>query len=129
MMRPIAGIFIIAHGLVHAWYLTLSQGWVEFQADMGWSGRSWLLSGLFGEGVTRPLSSALYLSAGVGLIVGGVGLIAQTGWAGMLLMISAVFSAGVILLFWDGRLNMIVQKGLLGLLINQGILVVLFAVK
>jgi hypothetical protein len=35
---------------------------------------------------------------------------------------SAVFSSVVILLFWDGRLNMPVEMGLLGLLINAAIL-------
>jgi len=43
-MNILIGIFILLHGLVHMWYVTLSQGWVEFQANMGWTGKSWLLT-------------------------------------------------------------------------------------
>jgi hypothetical protein len=121
-MRWIAGIFIISHGLVHAWYITLSQGWVAFQPDMGWTGRSWVLSGFLGEPPIRLLASALYLVAGSALVVSGVGMITQAGWGQSPLMISAAFSAAVILLFWDGGFGMPVQKGLLGLVIDLGII-------
>jgi hypothetical protein len=31
MSRFLFGVFIVLHGLVHVWYLTLSQRLVEFQ--------------------------------------------------------------------------------------------------
>jgi hypothetical protein len=42
---------------------------------------------------------------------------------------SAVFSAAVILLFWDGSTEMLIQKGILGLLINLAILLILFVLR
>jgi hypothetical protein len=42
---------------------------------------------------------------------------------------SAALSTAVILLFWDGGLQMLVQKGLIGLLINVGILVALLVFR
>ena len=27
-------------GLLHLWYVTLSQRWTEFQPEMGWTGES-----------------------------------------------------------------------------------------
>ncbi len=80
-----------------------------------------MFSRFVGEPLTRPLASALYLVAGSALVASDVGMITQAGWAQSLLMISAGFSAVVILLFWDGGSGMLVQKGLLGLLINLGI--------
>lgn len=37
-------VFLVLHGLVHLWYVVLSQGWVEMEDAMGWNGQSWLLS-------------------------------------------------------------------------------------
>jgi hypothetical protein len=38
MPRVQSGVFIVLHGLVHVWYVTLSQRWVEFQPEMVWTG-------------------------------------------------------------------------------------------
>lgn len=121
-MNILYGIFIILHGLVHFWYVTLSQGWVEFQADMGWTGRSWLLSGLLSPGITRAVAAAVYTAAMLMFVAGGAGLLAKAEWAPSLLLTAATTSAIVILAFWDGSTTMLVQKGALGLLINLGII-------
>jgi hypothetical protein len=42
---------------------------------------------------------------------------------------SAAFSAALILLFWDGGVQMIVEKGLVGLLINLALLVALLVFR
>ena len=44
------------------------------------------------------------------------------GWWRTVLIVSALFSAVTTLAFWDGSAQYIVQKGLLGLLIDIGIL-------
>jgi hypothetical protein len=128
-MKIIGGIILILHGLVHIWYITLSQGWVEFQAEMGWTGRSWLLSGLLGAGAAKMLAAGLYALAGLGLVAGGIGVLAQADWMGPILLGAAGLSALVILVFWDGSSEMLVQKGLLGFLINLGILGVMLLGK
>lgn len=121
-MNILYGVFIVLHGLVHFWYVTLSQGWVEFQADMGWTGKSWLLSGVVAKNTLGWLATALYSVAAVALIVSGGALLTGADWARTALLRSAAISSLVIVLFWDGSAELIVQKGLLGLLINLGII-------
>ncbi len=129
MLRFLAGIFVILHGLVHLWYVTLSARLVEYKPDMGWTGESWLLTGPIGDSATRALASGLYVLATVGFVAGGIGLLARQDWRGAVVAGSAVFSTVIIVLFWDGNTSMLVQKGLIGLLINLGVLVALFALK
>lgn len=35
MLRLGIGVFLALHGLVHLWYVVLSQGWVEVEDQMG----------------------------------------------------------------------------------------------
>jgi hypothetical protein len=119
------GIFIVLHGLVHLWYVTLSQRLVEFQPEMGWTGESWLFSPLLGDAATRWLATVLYGLATLGFVMGGIGIFAQQAWWRPLVIGSAAFSAVIILLFWDGGLHMLVEKGLIGFLINVALLVAL----
>lgn len=118
MSRILVGIFMTLHGLVHLWYFTLSRGLVAFRPEMGWSGRSWLLSKRLGDKTTRTLASALYILATIGFVVGGIGIITQQEWWYAAIIGSAVFSTVVIVLLWDGDTRLLVQKGLVGLLIN-----------
>jgi hypothetical protein len=119
------GIFMVLHGLVHLWYLTLSQGLVEFEAEMGWTGRSWLFSPFLGDAAMRWLATALFAVATLGFVAGGLGLVAQQEWWEPITIASAVISAVTIVLFWDGGTQMLVQKGLIGFLIDTVILAVL----
>lgn len=123
MLRIAAGVFIVLHGLVHLWYFTLSQGLVEFQPEMGWTGRSWLLSPALGGDGARSLASILYIVATVAFVGAGVALLARSEWLRWLLPAAALLSSVLILLFWEGGLNMWAQKGLIGLLINVVLLV------
>ena len=119
------GIFFGLHGLVHLWYLTLSQGLVEFQAEMGWTGRSWLFSAFLADSALRWLATALYAIATLGFLAGGLGLIAQQEWWEPFVIAAAAISAVTVVLFWDGGTQMLVQKGLIGLIIDIIILAVL----
>lgn len=117
--------FIILHGLVHLWYVTLSLKLVEFRPEMGWTGRSWLLSNLARDSVSTSLVSALYILATVAFVVSGAGILLRADWWPPALAGSAFFSALLIFTFWDGGLQMLVQKGLIGFLINLVILAAL----
>jgi hypothetical protein len=123
------GIFIILHGLVHLWYFTLSRRLVEFKPEMGWSGRSWILTNPLGDSTTRTLAGALYVLAAIIFAISGIGILIHTEWWRPVLTSAAVFSSAVIILFWDGGLQRIVEKGLLGLFINVMILVALLLLK
>lgn len=123
--RWVVGTFIMLHGLVHLWYLTLSQRLVQFEAEMGWTGQSWLLSAFLGDSALRWLATALYAVATLGFVAGGLGLVAQQEWWEPITIATAAVSAVTIVLFWDGGTQMLVQKGLVGLLIDIIILAVL----
>ena len=129
MPRILFGLFVVLHGLVHLWYFTLSQRLVEFKPEMGWSGRSWLFTNLLGEATTRVLAGVVYLAATIAFAVSAIGLFAGSDWWRPVLVGAAVFSAAIILVLWDGGRQLIVQKGLLGLLIDLGILTALVLLK
>ena len=124
-VRWALGIFIGLHGLVHLWYLTLSQGLVEFEAEMGWTGQSWLFSAFLGDSATRWTGTALYAIATLGFVAGGLGLVAQQDWWEPITISAAAISAVTIVLFWDGGMQMLVQKGLIGFLVDIIVLAVL----
>jgi hypothetical protein len=121
-MQTILGIILCLHGLVHLWYVTLSRGWVDFQADMGWTGHSWILTNTLGSDITRGLATLLYSLATVSFTVAGIGLLANQDWARTGMIIASLISAGTILVFWDGSFKMLVEKGVIGFLISLGIL-------
>ena len=122
MLKTLFGILAILHGLVHMWFVVLSQEWVEFQPDMGWTGRSWLFTNLIGDTATRQVASVVYTPITVTFVAGGIGVITGGDWWRPVLVSAAVASAVAILLFWDGTGGLIVQKGLIGILIDAAIL-------
>ena len=124
MLQTLTGIFIILHGLVHLWYVVLSLNWVEFQPDMGWTGRSWLLSGVLQDPTMRTTSAVLFIASAIAFVISGVGIFINADWLDTVIMISAIFSTMVLIVFWDGSLEMIVQKGLIGVLINLAIIAI-----
>ncbi len=122
MLNFWGGLLVVAHGLVHLWYVTLSQKLVAFQPEMGWTGRSWLLTDLLGDSSTRTLAGLLYGLATLAMVAGGIGLMMRGEWGRPVLMGAALLSSVTLLIFWDGSTDLIVQKGLLGLIINGLIL-------
>ena len=56
-----------------------------------------------------------------GFVAGGVGFLVETDWWRPVLLGAAVASTAVILVFWQGGLEMAVQKGILGVVINLAI--------
>ena len=119
------GLFIVLHGLVHLWYVVLSQKLVAFQPAMGWNGRSWLLTNLIGDSPTRSLASLLLILATLGLVLSGIGVMTRGEWWRPVLMGAAILSSVTLIMVWDGSPDLIVQKGLIGLVINVAILIAL----
>lgn len=121
MYRLAAGVFLVLHGLVHLWYVVLSHGWIEIEEQMGWNGHSWVLSSIFSSQTILFLASVVYVLAAAGFVAGGLGYILEQEWAGVVLLASAVLSTGILVVMWDGRLDLLVEKGILGVLINLGV--------
>ena len=115
-------VFLALHGLVHFWYVALSRGWVDVEEAMGWSGRSWLLSGVLGETTVLDVASVLYVLVAVGFVVGALGYVLGGGWGAPVLVGSAVLSTVVLVAMWDGQFAKLVEKGVLGVLINLVVL-------
>lgn len=117
-MKTFFAVFIILHGLAHLWYVTLSLKLFAYKPEMGWSGESWLLSSIMGDGGARILAATLYALASLGFVVAGAGMLMEQQWFRPLMLGSAVLSIIAIVLFWDGIASQMIEKGLLGFVIN-----------
>ncbi|MCW4012577.1 MAG: hypothetical protein NWF07_06235 [Candidatus Bathyarchaeota archaeon] len=119
----IISLFLVAHGWAHIWYVVLSRRLVEFEEWMAWTGESWILSGLLGETVRLWIATIGYAGSLLGFIASGVLLYLNKPVWRTTALASALISSATVLLFWDGELSMIKEKGIIGLLINLAILV------
>jgi hypothetical protein len=129
MSRTISGIFIILHGLVHIWYVVLSFNLVTFQPDMGWTGKSWLLSSLKPNQVMRISAGILFIISTLLFVISGIAILAKMSGAPTILAIAAIISTITLLVFWDGKTDMMVQKGVIGIIINLVIIVAAFLIS
>ena len=129
MLTIIMGIFFVLHGLVHLLYAGQSRRLFELRPGMVWPDGSWLFSRLLGDETTRLLASLLLALAALGFVAGGLGLLIRQDWWRPVTVGAAVVSGAIFLLFWDGRLQALDDKGGIGLLINLALLVVVLIGK
>jgi hypothetical protein len=122
MLRFIIGIFMVLHGLVHLLYFGQSQRLFELQPGMVWPDGSWTFSKWLGDGATRWLAGISCVVAAAGFVAGGIGIMVMQAWWRPLIIGSALFSALLYILFWDGKIAKLADKGGIGLLINLAIL-------
>ena len=129
MLRFIVSVFIVLHGLVHLLYFAHSRRLVELRPEMVWPEGSWAFSKLLGDEATRLLASISYVLAAIGFVAGGTGILLRQDWWRPVVVGSAAFSAGIIILFWDGAMQMLDDKGGIGLLINLAFMVALLILR
>jgi uncharacterized membrane protein YphA (DoxX/SURF4 family) len=129
MIRIIFGVFIVLHGLVHLLYLGQSARYFELQPGMIWPDGSWAFSRLLEDGAARNLASISLILAAVGFVAGGIGILAGEDWWRPVAVGSAAFSASIFILFWDGIVQALDNKGGIGILINIAILVVVLLLR
>ena len=129
MFRIIFGVFMVLHGLVHLLYFGQSARYFELQPGMVWPDGSWVFSKLLGDEAIRILASISYVLAAIGFMAGGIGILVRQAWWRPVVVASAAFSAVIIVLFWDGKVQMLDDKGGIGLLINLAILVALLVLR
>ena len=99
-IRIVAGVLLIAHGLVHLLYFVPNPDQAKWPFTVE---RSWLL----GEAVRRPVLIAL-----VAVTVGGFALLAASVWGvpwvsaawPVFAIVGAGASLAALLLFWDTQL-------------------------
>lgn len=123
MPRFVVGVFIVLHGLVHLLYFGQSRRLFELQPGMAWPDGSWAFSKVLGDGATRWLAGISCVLAAVGFVAGGIGIFAGQAWWRPVVVGSAAFSAAIFVLFWDGKLQRLANKGAIAILINGAILV------
>jgi len=123
MIRIIAGIFLVLHGLVHLLYFGQSSRLFELQPGLVWPDGSWAFSVLLGVNPGRILASVTCILAALGLVISGVGVFIGQPWWRTAVVASAIFSGILYILFWNGRLQHIDGQGGVGLLIDVAILI------
>ena len=129
MAKIIFGLFIVLHGLVHLLYFGQSRRLFEMRPGMVWPDGSWAFSRLFGDETVRLLASLACIIAAIGFIAGGVGILIGQSWSIPLVVGSAAFSSALYILFWDGKMQRLDDKGGIGLLINLAILILLLILQ
>ena len=123
MLKFIVGVFIVLHGLVHLLYFGQSRRLFELQPGMVWPDGSWAFSKLLGEGATRSLASIACVLAALGFVAAGIAIFVGQSWWRPVVVGAAAFSAAIFVLFWDGGLQKMADKGVIAILINLAILV------
>jgi hypothetical protein len=121
-MLILLGVFIILHGLVHLLYFGQASRLFELKAGLKWPLPSWVFSRFIDANLIRQLVSIGCVLVAFGLIAGGIGIIIRVTWWNKFVSISAVLSTILFILFWDGKLNKLHDKGLIGIFINVGVL-------
>jgi putative effector of murein hydrolase LrgA (UPF0299 family) len=126
MTRTILSIVIILHGLVHIWYLLLLSKVIKYTPEMGWTGNSWLVSGASEIFWIRYSGIILYSLICLLFVSSGIGLMSNSSITRNLLNITVILSSILIIFFFDGRFDMLVQKGFVGLIINTIIIFLVY---
>ena len=125
-MLKLFGVFILLHGLVHLLYYGQSRGLFELKPGMTWPIPSWAFSGLLGERGTRISAGILCILVTACLVSGGIGLLTDQSWWNRLVSVSAALSTLLFVLCWDGQINRLGEKGGIAILINIGILCLIY---
>jgi len=121
-MTLITGVFMVLHGLVHGLYFGQSWRLFELQPGMTWPDGAWAFSKLLGDEGTRWLASISLVLAALGFVAGGISILVRQDWWRPLVVGSALFSAVIFILFWNGKMQRLDNQGGIGILINLAIL-------
>jgi len=122
MIKVIAGVFLVLHGLVHLLYFGQSARLFELQPGMIWPNGSWAFSRLLGDNSARSLATIFCILAAAGFVMGGAGIFFGASWWRTAVVAPAALSGVLYILFWNGRFQQMDSQGGIGLLIDAAIL-------
>ncbi|MGB8982771.1 MAG: hypothetical protein WCC12_12915 [Anaerolineales bacterium] len=125
MLTSVTGALFVLHGLVHVLYAGQSSQFFELRRRMTWPDASWAFSKLFGDERIRQVGTIALTLTALGFVAGGLGLFLGQGWWRPFALGAALLSSVIFILLWDGKFLALPDQGLIGLLINLGILFVI----
>ena len=129
MIRYVAGVFLILHGLVHLLYFGQSQRIFELQSGMVWPDGSWVFGSFLGETSIRSIASIVLVIAALGLIAGGLAIVLGQHWWQIITVGATAVSSLLYLAMWNGRFEHLDNQGAIGILINVAILVAVWVFR
>lgn len=129
MIKVIAGVFLILHGLVHLFYMGQAARLFDLQAGMNWPDGSWAFSKLLGESGTRSLAVIFCIAAVAAFLIAGAGIFFGQSWWRTAVAAAAGISIVLYILFWNGRVLHLDYQGGIGILINVAILAAVFVFR
>lgn len=101
LIRITLAIVVGAHGVGHILFLVNDLGIADWQQ----STRSWLLTNIFGDVLTRGIGSVIWAFAILGFVAVAFGMFQQSGsWRTIAIASSLVSAIGVIL-FWSNPVS------------------------
>jgi len=125
----VLGTFLILHGLVHLFYAGLSHHLFDLGAELAWPDGAWAFSRYLSEQSVRTIATVLTVASAVFFVVSGVALYAHQPWWRTVAIAVSILSSLTFLLMWDGVLKKLPDKGMLGILINLGLMLAILVFK
>ena len=129
MMRVVAGLLPILHGIVHLIYFGQAQRYYEMQVGMAWPDGSWAFSRVMSEEAARSTAAVGCLIPGIAFLGAGIGILANLGWWRLVIVIGAASSTALFVLFWDGKLRKLGERGLIGVAMNIAVLLLVLVFR
>jgi hypothetical protein len=129
MPSIILGIFFVLHAMVHLLYAGQAMRFFELRPGMLWPDGAWLFSRLLGNELIRLLATISLALTALGYAAGGLGLFLRQEWWRPAAAGAAIVSSLIYILFWDGKLHDLPEKGGIGILINLAILAVILVLR
>ena len=129
IISVLLAIFIVLHGMVHLLYFGQSARFFDLQPGMVWPDGAWAFSRFLNNSTIRNLASIALILAAIVFVVAGAGILFKQAWWRPVIVGAALLSSVIFLLFWDGSLRNLDNKGGVGILINLAFLAALFIMK
>ena len=124
MVQFSLGIFLMMHAVVHLLYAGQAGRLFELRPGLKWPEGSWLYRRMLKARELNTIASGTMLLAGLAFLAAGVGTVTFQEWWRAATIGSAVLSALLFLVFWDGRLKELDAQGAVGVAIDVFLLAV-----
>jgi len=125
LQYPIAFI-VVSHGLVYLIFGAMSITKTGFPQVYGpWKGRSIALGQAIQRDSLKSLTEALWLLAGVGLIIGGAAIGVSSllpGYWRPICVCASIAGVTSFAVFWDGQVEQFANQGGVGMIISLAII-------